>query len=154
MITHTTRGAGLLMMMLIVMLPICFAEELSLVYDANGNLLSGDGYVRTYNSLNQLAEIRNSAGSLLEEFSYHPVEERILVKKTYTNLVLSETVYYVDENFVRVVNSSGSYDYTYVKHEGQLVAQLNPDNTKYYVHADHEGSTFINNNSLQTVKTE
>ncbi len=139
---------------LIIMLPVCFAAELNLVYDANGNLLSGDGYVRTYNSLNQLAEIRNSTGSLLEEFSYHPVEERILVKKTYTNLVLSETVYYVDENFVRVINSSGTYDYTYVKHEGQLVAQLNPDGSKYYVHGDHEGSTStITNSSGNIVET-
>ena len=36
---------------------------------------------------------------------------------------LKETVIYVDENFVRVTNSSGSYDYTYVMHEGQRVAQ-------------------------------
>jgi len=42
--------------------------------------------------------------------TYHPTEERVLVKKTYVDDVLSETVYYVDSNYVRVVNSSGSFD--------------------------------------------
>ena|SRR3989338_3452000 len=67
----------------------------------------------------------------------------ILVKKVYEAGAVKDTVYYVDENFVRVANSSGTYDFTYVKHEGQLVAQLNPDGTKYFVHSDHEGSTSV-----------
>ncbi len=51
------------------------------------------------------------------------------------------------------MNFSGSYDFTYVKHEGQLVAQLNPDGTKLYVHGDHEGSsTVITNSSGQIIE--
>src|SRR3989338_8628834 len=67
----------------------------------------------------------------------------ILVKKVYEAGAVKDTVYYVDENFVRVANSSGTYDFTYVKHEGQLVAQLNPDGSKYYIHGDSEGSTSV-----------
>ena len=53
-----------------------------LVYDANGNLVSGDGYFREYNELNQLIRIRNSSSSgiILEEYIFHPVEERVLIK--------------------------------------------------------------------------
>ena len=117
-------------------------HRLNLSYDANGNLISGDGFRRTYNSLNQLSEIRNSSGGLLESFTYHPTEERVLVKKVYSGGALSETVYYFDENFVRVVNSSGSYDFTYVIHEGQRVAQEVNGNKKF-IHNDHLGSTSI-----------
>ena len=140
------RPIALFMALLIVSLPVCLAGELNLVYDDNGNLVTGDSKYRVYNSLNQLWKVYNGSddtGDLLQEYVYHPTEERILVKKTYTGGVLSETVYYVDENYVRVVNSSGSFDYTYVKHEGQLVAQKNPDGSKYFIHGDHIGSSTV-----------
>ena len=142
---------GIFMTMLIISLPVAFADELQLTYDANGNLLSGDGYNRTYNSLNQLVEIRNSTGSLLEEFVYHPVEERILVKKVYNSSgSIKERIIYVDDNFVRVVNSSGSFDFTYVMHEGQKVAEeLN--GVKKFTITDHLGSTGAITDSVGTV---
>ena len=102
---------------------------------------------RVYNSLNQLWKVYNGTSDtdpILQEFIYHPTEERILAKKTYWNDGSTrETVYYIDENFVRVNNASGNFDYTYVKHEGQLVGQLNPDNSKYFVHGDHLGSSTV-----------
>lgn len=137
---------ALFMIFLVVSMPICFAAELNLIYDANGNLVTGDGQYRVYNSLNQLWKVYNgsdTSGNLLQEYTYHPTEERVLVKKTYESGALAETVYYVDENYVRVVNSSGSSDYTYVKHEGQLVAQLEPDSSKVYTHDDHLGSSSV-----------
>ena len=36
------------MSVLIVMLPIAFAEELNLIYDGNGNLVTGDSFYRGY----------------------------------------------------------------------------------------------------------
>jgi hypothetical protein len=65
------------MLFLIVSLPICFAQEINLVYDKNGNLLYGDGKYRVYNSLNQLWKVYNNSNTsvLLETFDYHPVEE-------------------------------------------------------------------------------
>ncbi|MDP3698192.1 MAG: RHS repeat-associated core domain-containing protein [Nanoarchaeota archaeon] len=137
------------MAMLIMMIPIVHATELNLVYDANGNLISGDGKFREFNSLNQLVRIRDNTNvTILEEYVHDPIQEKILVKRIYNSSAqVAETVYYVDENFVRVVNSTGSYDFTYVKHEGQLVAQLNPGGSKYFMHADHEGSTSVVTNS-------
>lgn len=64
-----------------------------------------------------------------------------MVKKVYNNdSSLKEAVYYVDENFVRVVNISGSYDSTYVKHNGQMIAELKSDSSKIFIHSDHLGS--------------
>ncbi|MBW2975429.1 hypothetical protein KY366_06940 [Candidatus Woesearchaeota archaeon] len=135
------------MAVLIVMLPVCFADSISLTYDENGNLVTGDGFYREYNSLNQLWKVRNGSdisGNLLQEYTYHPVEERVLIKKSYNNSGdLVETVYYVSDEFVRVVNASGTFDTTYVKHNGQRVAELRPDGSKVFVHSDHLGSTSL-----------
>lgn len=107
-----------LLSLLVISLPICFATEISLTYDKRGNLLTGDGKYRVYNSYNQLWKIYNGSdvnGVLLEELEYHPIEERVWVKKVYNNdASLKETVYYLDENFVRVVNDSGTFDTMYV----------------------------------------
>src|SRR3989338_8952728 len=149
------RLISLMLVILVLSMPITFAETLRLQYDANGNLVAGDGKYRVYNDLNQLAKIYNGssdAGSILQEFTYHPVEERILTKKTYNSSgTLVETVIYVDENFVRVINTSGSYDFTYVKHEGQLVGQRNPDGSKLFIHTDHEGSSTVVTNEAGSI---
>lgn len=141
-----TKTTAIFMAILIVMLPVCFAD--SLTYDNNGNLVTGDGLYRKYNSLNQLWKVYNGSeeneSKLLEEYTYHPVEERVLIKNV-SNPEGSwrETVYYVSDEFVRVVNASGTYDFTYIKHEGQRVAELKPDGSKIYMHPDHLGSTTL-----------
>ena len=105
------RVIALLLAMLIASLPVTFAAELRLTYDANGNLVTGDGKFRVYNSQNQLAQIyngTNASGVLLESYIYHPTEERILVKKAYAaNGTLNQTTYYVSPTFVRIVNNLG-----------------------------------------------
>lgn len=106
MLNYLMKKTAILAIMLIMSLPICFATELSLQYDANGNLVTGDGYYRVYNSLNQLSKVYNgtSTGILLQEYTYDPVQERVLVKKTFNSTGnLTETVYYVDDSFVRIV---------------------------------------------------
>jgi len=88
---------ALTLALLIISLPVCFADSISLSYDANGNLVTGDGIYREYNSLNQLWKVRNgsnSSGTLLQEYTYHPVEERVLIKKNYwNNGSVKETAY-------------------------------------------------------------
>ena len=75
---------------LIIFIPFTFAEQYSLLYDANGNLVydkETDIY-REYNELNQLTRVRlgNLSNSpILEEYIWHPIEERILVKDVYNN---------------------------------------------------------------------
>jgi len=139
----------------VISMPFCFAQEMVLSYDANGNLVTGDGKYRVYNSLNQLYRVYNGSGTngtLLYEFKYHPLEERVLVKKTYNSSgSLVETVYYWSQNFITVVNASGSYNYTYVYHNGDLVAQQNPDGSKLFVLGDNKGSTSVITNSSGSV---
>jgi len=121
-------------------------STIELTYDANGNLVSGDGVFRVYNSLNQLWQVYNGSdtgGTLLQEYTFHPTEERVLIKKEYSSGVLKDTTYYVSKEFVRTVNSSGTYDFTYVYHEGQLIAEKDADGNKKYYHPDHLGSTSL-----------
>ena len=131
---------------LLGMLPVCFADRLNLVYDNNGNLITGDGFYREYNSLNQLYKVYNGSdagGNLLEEYVYHPVEERILVKRTYQDGKATKNVSYVSDDLVRVKNTSGTFDFLYVKHEGQRIAELKPGGSKMFLHPDHLGSTTL-----------
>lgn len=135
---------------LIATLPVAFADSISLSFDKNGNLISGDGLHRTYNSLNQLIEVRNgssSDGVLLQQYTYDPVEERVLIKRSYNlSSNWTETVIYVNENYLRLKNSSGTYEFLYVKHNGQRVAELKPDNTKIFFHPDHIQSNILTTN--------
>ena len=128
--------------LLVISLPFCFANELNLVYDNNGNLVTGDGMFREYNSLNQLFKVYNGSsdsGLLLQEYNFHPVEERVLKKVDY---IKNETTYYFSKEFVRVVNESGTYNYTYVYHNGQLVAE-EVNGVKKFYHTDHLGSSSV-----------
>jgi RHS repeat-associated protein len=142
------------MILLVITLPVVFAETLNLTYDENGNLITGDGQFRVYNSLNQLSKVYNGSddtGVLLEEFVHDPIEERIVFKRIYNNdSSLKETVYYFDTDYVRVVNSSGTYDFMYVMHEGQKVAQ-EMNGVKHFIHADHLGSSTVITDQDQNV---
>jgi RHS repeat-associated protein len=145
--SHKLMSMALFMIVLMISLPMVFADTLRIQYDENGNMRKlDDGNLRVYNSLNQLELIKNGTGTgspILEEYIYHPTEERIILKRVYnSDEAVAEIVYYVDENFVRVVNASGSFDFTYVMHEGQKIAQ-EMDGEKLYVHADHLGSSTI-----------
>ncbi|MBS3138791.1 hypothetical protein J4207_03745, partial [Candidatus Woesearchaeota archaeon] len=89
---------AVLIALLIVSMPVVHAETLNLVTDANGNLITGDGFFREYNSFNQLVNVRNGSdisAPLLQQFTYHPIEERIILKQTFNNSGTSvESIYY------------------------------------------------------------
>ncbi len=137
----------------IVSLPVCFSAEVSLTYDANGNLVTGDGFYREYNSLNQLSRIRllNSTGIVLETYVYDPVEEKVLLKNvSYTNGTWKETVYYWFDEYVEVNNASGWFNFTYVEQDGVRVAELR-GNIPYYILDDHLGSSTVITNASGAV---
>src|SRR3989344_3808984 len=127
---------------------------LNLVTDANGNLVTGDGLYREYNSLNQLLNIRNGSDSsapLLQQFVYNPIEERVDIKKTFNNSgTVVETVYYWSKSFVTVENLTGQYNFTYDYHENQIIAQ-EVQGTKLFIHGDVEGSSSVITNSTGQV---
>jgi RHS repeat-associated protein len=108
-----------------------------------GNLVTGDGYYRDYDALNQLIRIRNGStptSPILENYTYDPFGQRI---KLQINDSAKTKIYTPFKEFMRVVNSSGTYDYTYIYQDGTLVARLNPDGSKYCYHSDHLGSTSL-----------
>ena len=90
---------ALSLILLIVSLPFTFAEELNLITDNNGNLITGDSFYREYNELNQLIRIRQgntSSGAILEEFIWHPLEERVFIKKlkcTHNHALINTTYF-------------------------------------------------------------
>ena len=140
---------ALVLSLLIISLPICFSQDMNLVYDANGNMVTGDGFYREYNSLNQLWKVRlsNSTGIILENYIYDPVEEKVLLKNvSYANGTWKETVYYRFDEYVEIQNASGWYNFTYVEHEGQRIAEMR-GNTTYYVLGDALGSSTVITNA-------
>ena len=131
---------------LVISLPLILAEELNLVLDANGNLVTGDSFYREYNELNQLIRIREgntSTGPILEEYIWHPLEERILVKDVFYNGVKNYSIYYVNDNYIHIENSSGNYSEKYLYMDNQLVAFVDTDGNKRFVHSDHLGSVSL-----------
>ena len=77
---RTTVGITAFLIVLITTLPLVAAASYSLTYDANGNLVSGDGKYRVYDSFNHLVKLYNgtdTSGTLLQEYIYHPTEDRI-----------------------------------------------------------------------------
>jgi len=146
--------AILLSVLVISMTPV-FAAQMNLTYDANGNKVSGDdGTYRVYNSLNQLWRVYNgsSSGTLLQEYTYHPTEERVWAKKDfYPNGSVQQTTIYFDKNHVRIINASGSFDTLYIYDDGQLIAQKNSDGTTYFIVDDNIGSSTLVTNSSGAV---
>lgn len=154
------RGISILLIAILTISTISFASALSnqnLTYDANGNLITGDGKYREYNEFSQLVRVRagfNNISRVLEEYIYHPTEDRILAKKVYDfNQTLVETVIYVNDNLVRKINSTGTFDTVYVKDESGTVAEVT-NGTKTFYHNDHLGSTSLTTNQSGGIAEE
>ena len=131
------------MICLIISMPICFAATQNLIYDANGNLITGDGKFRQYNGFNKLVRVRdgnNATGLILEEYGWHPTEDRTEFKHVYENGTWKETVFYVSKTFVQVKNTSGTFNYKYIYQNGQIVAQEDYARNKLFFSNDHLGS--------------
>src|SRR3989338_1782108 len=147
------RLIAFLFLSLLINLPICFSAELSLTYDSNGNLVNDSKLYYEYNSLNQLVRVKELNGRVLEEYSYDAAGQRIK-KVTYNHDGFNIKVYYVDENYVRIINNSGIFDTKYFYHNGQLVARQDPEGDVYYYHPDHLGSTNLVTDALKPVVEE
>ena len=112
-----------------------------------GNLVTGDGYYREYDGLNQLIKIRNGSTSTspqLENYTYDSFGQRIKIMR---NDSAGTIIYIPFKELMQIRNSSGIYNYTYVYQDDVLVARVNPDGSKYYYHPDHLGSTSLITNS-------
>src|SRR3989344_4020856 len=132
---------------LIISLPIIFAEELNLQHDSVGNLVTGDGFYREYDGFNHLIRIKQgnfSSGNVTEEFVWHPIEERVFIKKIYwNNQTLRSTIKYLNKNTIKIKNESGTFYENYVFQDDMLVAQRDTNGNKQAVHNDHLGSVSL-----------
>ena len=132
---------------LIISLPIIFAQELNLQYDAVGNLVTGDNFYREYDGFNHLIRIRQantSSGNITEELIWHPIEERVFIKKVYwNNQSLRSTIKYLNKNSIKVRNESGTFYENYIYQDDILVAQRDANGNKQAIHNDHIGSVSL-----------
>jgi len=159
-----------LLLFLLTSLPVAFAVELNqtLTYDGNGNLINGDGKYRVYNEFNQLIKVYNGSNASIqgwmEEYVWHPTEDRILIKYVNTdygeNQGTDEVVIYVTEDFTRWYDLHGIIeinDTYYVRDDTGIVGEISFNGTdsdpnfdfvkRLFYHSDHLGSTSVITNS-------
>ena len=127
------------MILLILLLPLTYAETFSFTYDDNGNLINSQYFSYEYNSFNQLEKVYDSVGNLIEEYAYDHDGNRIK-KIEYFFDGTNETTYYPFKEMTRKVNDNGVEDTYYYFLDGQTIARDNPDGSRYYYHNDHLGS--------------
>ena len=129
-----------------------------LFYDENGNLISALGLNYTYNAFNQLINLKNSNnGNLIEEYTYDHNGNRKR-KIIYNNDGSNTTIYYVNDNFVQIVNSSGIFNETYYYLYDKIVGKKDTSGNTLFFHPDHLGSTRlitnINGNTVADLSYE
>jgi RHS repeat-associated protein len=104
------------------------------IYDANGNLISGDGNYYEYNDANQLARVRqgDQSGPVIAEYFYDYSGQR--VKKIENGVV----TYYVGKHFEKQVGGSNAGNTSYYFGEGgERVAKKDFTGNVFYYHLDH-----------------
>ncbi len=134
--------------------PIAEAQivDYSLAYDEAGNLKQGFDQYLEYNDFNQLVRVRqfNATGQILEEYVYDQDGERFVKYEP----LINQTTYYISDNFIQVVNSTGSYLTTYYFDGETLIGLKDPDGRKFFYHPDHLGSTDLVTNETGNVVEE
>ena len=141
------------MLLLVVLMPVALASQtnVALTYDANGNLLTNGDKRYVYDGFNRLAEVFIN-NSIKEKYWYDPDGQR-LKKVEFHGDGSNTTIYYISKSFVRIINSSGTYDEVYYYDEYDLIAKKDSEGKKFY-HPDHLGSTTLVTNEAGEVVEE
>lgn len=114
--------------------------SLTYEYDANGNLIRGDGKYYEYNDANQLVRVKHGdqAGPVVAEYVYDYTGQRI--KKVENGI----TTYYIGKHFEKQVDSDGTATNTsYYFANNERVAKKDSSGNVYYYHSDHLGGTNV-----------
>lgn len=120
------------------------------IYDANGNLVTGDGRYYEYNDANQLVRVHQGdvvTGPVVAEYFYDSAGQRV---KKIENGVVS---YYIGKHYEKQVGGSdaGSTSY-YFGEGGERLAKKDPKGDVYYYHLDHlDGVNAVTKGSDGTV---
>lgn len=116
---------------------------LAYVYDANGNLISGDGKYYEYDDANKLVRVRHgdANGAVIAEYFYDYNGQRI--KKVENGV----TTYYVGKHYEEVRDGADIKKTDYYFANGERVAKKDLAGNVYYYHSDHLGGTNVITNS-------
>ncbi|MDD1682763.1 MAG: RHS repeat-associated core domain-containing protein [Methanoregula sp.] len=115
-------------------------------YDANGNLVNGNGFAYVYDDSNHLREVRfASNNTLIAKYDYDMAGNR--VRKVSGNV----TTYYLGNLVETRAQDALLKNTSYYFANTERVARQDPDGKKYYYHGDHLGSTSIVTNATGTV---
>ena len=115
--------------------------EYDLTYDDIGNMQQGFDQHLEYNEFNQLTKVRenNETGDIIVEYTYDHEGQRT---KKYEPQI-PQTTYYIDDDFIQIVNDTGTFLEVYY-HDGEtLVGRKDHNGKKFFYHPDHLDSTSI-----------
>ena len=124
-------------------LPVLATTQLSYQYDANGNLIQGDGKFYEYNEANQLVKVRqgDQSGPVIAQYFYDYAGQR--VKKVDNGVV----TYYIGKHFETQEGGIAPGNTSYYFANGERVAKKDPSGNFIYYHSDHLGSTSVTSDS-------
>jgi len=138
--------------MLIVAPYVHATTTLTYEYDANGNLIQGDGKYYEHNDANQLIRVRHgdASGPVLAEYFYDYTGQRI--KKVENGI----TTYYIGKHYEKQTSDAGSANASYYFANGERVAKRDSLGNISYYHLDHLGGTNVvtdsSGNLLERIK--
>jgi RHS repeat-associated protein len=117
-------------------------NSVSLVYDANGNMINDSRLTFVYNDENRMKRVYNGS-NLVEEYIYDHSGNR-KVKLTVLSPSLNKTTYYLSQAWIREEYTNGTArDSLYVYANNELLARKDSAGDKHYYHPDHLGSTVV-----------
>lgn len=111
--------------------------NLTYEYDANGNLIRGDGKYYEYSDANKLVRIRHGDqnGAVIVEYFYDYNGQRI--KKVENGV----TTYYIGKHYETEVKEGNTENTKYYFANGERVAKKDSSGNVSYYHTDHLGGT-------------
>lgn len=129
----------LLVFVLIFASTVTATTSLTYDYDANGNLISGEGKYYEYNDANQLVRVKygDVNGPVLAGYVYDYTGQRI--KKVENGV----TTYYIGKHFETQTDGSNTQNPSYYFANGERVAKKDALGNMAYYHSDHLGGTNV-----------
>lgn len=116
-------------------------------YDANGNIISENGWTYIYDLSNQLFRVL-SGGNQIAEYTYNGAGQRIK-KMTQTETIIFH--YDLWGHLIAETNQTGQMLAEYIYLGDQLLAMVKPGEIVYYYHNDHLGTPQILTNETGSI---